>query len=83
MSKKAAGAKANITSNESAPAPKAPDPSLFRAPFKPRPKLFVGLFCLLVVWVGVLLTLYFTTVYPQRGKHLTPVVPAPGTQDPM
>ena len=82
MSKKAAGAKLNPPSSSS-PTAQTPDPSVFRPPFKPRPKLFFGLLGLLVIWVGVLLILYFTTVYPQRGEHLHPVTPAPTTRNPM
>jgi hypothetical protein len=33
---------------------------------RPRPRLFIGLLILLVLWVVILLVMYFTTVYPQR-----------------
>jgi hypothetical protein len=36
------------------------------APLKPRPKLFAILLIAFVIWLGVLLALYFKTVYPQR-----------------
>jgi hypothetical protein len=36
------------------------------APLKPHPKLFAVLTILFVVWLGVLFTLYFKTVYPLR-----------------
>jgi hypothetical protein len=35
-------------------------------PLKPRRALFTGLMIALAIWVGLLLWLYFTTVYPQR-----------------
>jgi hypothetical protein len=35
-------------------------------PLKPRRKLFVGLLVGFVGWVAVLLTLYFTTIYPRH-----------------
>ena len=41
----------------------APPPA---RPFKPRRGLLVGLLIGFVVWVGVLLGLYFKTVYPMR-----------------
>ena len=36
-------------------------------PLKPRPKVFWVLFCAWIVWAGVLLVLYFKTVYPYRN----------------
>lgn len=36
-------------------------------PLKPQRKLFVGLLVAFVVWVAVLLTLYFTTIYPRHA----------------
>jgi hypothetical protein len=36
------------------------------APLKPRPKLFAFLMVAFVIWLGVLLALYFKTVYPER-----------------
>ncbi|MGA2496789.1 MAG: hypothetical protein ABSH20_03565 [Tepidisphaeraceae bacterium] len=41
-----------------------PNPS----PFKPRPVLFVSLLAVFLLWIGWLLYLYFTTVFPYRGK---------------
>ena len=35
-------------------------------PLKPQRKLFVGLLVGFVAWVAVLLTLYFTTIYPRH-----------------
>jgi hypothetical protein len=57
------------------PAPAAPQPPtapVFKPPLKPRPGLFYALLGLVGVWVGVLLTLYFVTVYPARHRHVEP-----------
>lgn len=54
----------------------APSGPRFRPPFKPRPGLFYGLVALLIIWVAGLVTLYFLTVYPQRGKRFAPIVPS-------
>ena len=35
-------------------------------PLKRRPRLFAVLLIAFIVWLGVLLTLYFKTVYPMR-----------------
>ena len=35
-------------------------------PLKPRHKLFVGLLVALGAWIAILLTLYFTTIYPRH-----------------
>jgi hypothetical protein len=35
-------------------------------PLKPRRKLFIGLLIALGAWVAILLTLYFTTIYPRH-----------------
>jgi hypothetical protein len=35
-------------------------------PLKPRRKLFVGLLVALGAWIAILLTLYFTTIYPRH-----------------
>lgn len=47
------------------PAPK------FKAPLKPRPKLFYALMGVFALWIAALMTLYFVTVYPNRGAHST------------
>ena len=44
-----------------------PAPS-FKPPLKPRPKLFYGMLGLVGLWVGLLLTLYFVTVFPHRNE---------------
>lgn len=36
-------------------------------PLRPQRKLFVGLLVGFVAWVAVLLTLYFTTIYPRHA----------------
>lgn len=41
------------------------------APLSPRPRLFVAMMLGFVVWVGVLLGLYFKTVYPMRHAETT------------
>ena len=38
-------------------------------PLKPRPRLFYALLTALALWVGFLLVLYFTTVYPNRDTQ--------------
>ena len=35
-------------------------------PLQPRRKLFIGLLIALGAWAAILLTLYFTTVYPRH-----------------
>ena len=39
------------------------------APLRPHRKLFFALLLVFLVWVGVLLAMYFKTVYPQRHGH--------------
>ena len=41
-------------------------PFVASPPLKPQRKLFVGLLIALGAWVAVLLTLYFTTIYPRH-----------------
>jgi hypothetical protein len=41
------------------------------APLRPRPKLFLTLFVIFLVWLGVLLAMYFKTVYPHRSQTST------------
>lgn len=36
------------------------------APLTPRPRLFVALLVVFGAWLGVLVWMYVTTVYPQR-----------------
>ena len=37
---------------------------------QPRPKLFYALLLAFVLWIGFLLTLYFTTVYHKTDVHV-------------
>ena len=54
----------------------APEPPPTCAPLEPRPKLFALLMLAFVVWLGILLTLYFKTVYPER--HPSAATTRPG-----
>ncbi len=69
------------------PRNKAADPgirgSTYDIAMKPQRRLLIVLGGLLAVWVGWLLLLYFTTVYPQRhgGAHPTPPADAPVRSD--
>ena len=42
------------------------------APLKPRRGLFVALFCVFALWVGVLLWMYVTTVRPSHPATTKP-----------
>ena len=44
----------------------APEGVVFKPPMKPHRRVFILLCVILAVWVGVLLVMYFKTVYPQR-----------------
>jgi len=57
---------------EKKPTSVAPPGVTFKPPLKPRRGLFYALLGLLGVWVGVLLSLYFLTVYPNRHQHVEP-----------
>ncbi|MGB7157144.1 MAG: hypothetical protein WBD40_03695 [Tepidisphaeraceae bacterium] len=59
------GGERKINLNASAPKGKPPLPPV--APLKPRRKLFAGLLIAFGAWVAILLTLYFTTIYPRHG----------------
>ena len=37
---------------------------------KPRPKLFYALLALFLIWIGFLVTLYFTTVFEKTDVHI-------------
>ncbi len=63
---KAAG-RANAARQMDAPT----DGSLFLPPLKPRRTLFYTLLGMTAIWIGVLLALYFTTVYPRHSKDGT------------
>jgi hypothetical protein len=47
------------------------EPPMLLPPLTPRPRLFKVLFAILLVWIALLITLYFTTVVP-RERHATP-----------
>jgi hypothetical protein len=50
-----------------------PNQKPFLPPLKPRPRLFVFLFVLFVIWIVALIVLYFKTVYPQlHSQAMTP-----------
>lgn len=57
---------------EKSPPPKADPPLPPPRPFKPRPKLFAFLLIAFAIWLGILLTLYFKTVYPMRYPASAP-----------
>jgi hypothetical protein len=74
-------------SGPSAPAPSrtkaAADPDVGDAPLpeprrglKPRKKLFAALLVLLALWVGLLVVMYVTTVYPIRHGEKGALSPA-------
>ncbi len=52
----------------------------FKPPLKPHPKLFLALLILFTLWIGVLLFLYFKTVYPSR--HTPASTPTSSTFSP-
>lgn len=57
------------------PAPTA-SPTAPCAPLlKPHPRLFAAIMVAFAVWLGVLLTLYFKTVYPERHPSATATRP--------
>ena len=48
-------------------------------PLQPRPKLLLVLSIVFVLWVALLLTMYFTTVYPHRRVETRPSTMARAT----
>ena len=58
-----------INLNASAPKSKPSQPPTFTPgpPLTPQRKLFVGMLVAFGAWVAVLLTLYFTTIYPRHA----------------
>ncbi len=55
------------TADAPPPSAKATQPAASpAAPLKPRRTLFITLGAAFILWVGYLLTMYFTTVYPYR-----------------
>jgi hypothetical protein len=59
-----------IAKENVAPAPPAP------LPLKPRPRMFWILLVIFLIWLGGLLALYFTKVYPMRYPSTAPVAGA-------
>ena len=59
-------------SRTSGPSADAKAASAQREPLKPRPKMLIGLSAVFVLWVAFLLTMYFTTVYPNRYIEVRP-----------
>jgi len=56
------------------PAPSTPPAGSlsYTTVLKPQPKLLVILWIIFAVWVGLLLTMYFTTIYPIRHNRTLP-----------
>jgi len=54
------------------PAAPPPGPITYTTTLKPHPKMVLVLAIIFVLWVGTLLTLYFTTVYPYRHQRTLP-----------
>jgi hypothetical protein len=75
MSKRSKGKQNQGVKHQPQPTePAAPKPD----PLKPRRGLFIGLALGFAVWLGVLLTLYFTTVYPLRHASSGATATRPG-----
>lgn len=49
-----------------------------RIDLQPRPKLLVALLVFFFIWIGLLLWMYFATVYPMRHPQ-HPLAPAAAT----
>ena len=58
--------------------PAAPSRLLKADPLKPRPRMLLVLSVVFVLWVAFLLTMYFTTVYPNRYIEVQPDETAAG-----
>ena len=50
-------------------APEQSPPENPPKPLRPHPRLFLALFVVFLVWLGLLLTMYFKTVYPYRAAQ--------------
>lgn len=57
---------------QSSTPPPPPGPITYTTALKPRRKMLVLLSIIFALWVGLLLTLYFTTVYPTRHDGTLP-----------
>ncbi|HEV2296321.1 MAG TPA: hypothetical protein VGR35_20935 [Tepidisphaeraceae bacterium] len=68
MSRRGRGVGGDRKINLNASAPKSTKPPFIPGPpLRPQRKLFVGLLIGFAAWVAVLLTLYFTTIYPRHA----------------
>lgn len=45
---------------------------LFLPPLRPRKSLMIALGLILLIWMGILLAMYFRTVYPLRHENPRP-----------
>ena len=55
------------------PSPAAPSgPIAYTTALRPHPKMLLILSIIFAVWVGLLMTLYFTTIYPTRHERPIP-----------
>ncbi len=61
-----------IANQAASAAPLPPGQVAYTTALKPHPKLLMILSIIFVLWVGTLLTLYFTTVYPYRHQRTLP-----------
>ncbi len=62
----------NVVKSKSKPKPAPVQASPSTEPMvamKPRPKLFIALLVIFLVWIGFLVMLYFTTVYHKTDVH--------------
>ena len=57
------------------PAPAPPAAAQCAPLLKPHPRLFAAIMVTFAIWLGVLLTLYFKTVYPERHPSATATRP--------
>jgi hypothetical protein len=65
----------NVAKSKSKPKPAPVQASPSAEPMiamTPRPKLFIALLVIFLVWIGFLVTLYFTTVYHKTDVHIEP-----------
>ena len=73
MSKKDRDRKANQQAAPPAPpAPPQAGPITYTTAVKPQPKLLLVLSIIFGLWVALLLSMYFTTIYPIRHNRTLP-----------
>ncbi len=63
----------NVAKSKSKPKPapvQASKPAEPTVAMTPRPKLFVALLVIFLLWIAFLVTLYFTTVYHKTDVHV-------------